>query len=199
MQSRLPDINTAFNTHRKRAIIAIERKDWLEAIGSLYSINAALELNFRVIISDQEYKKLTRQDIIITCKNCKEQIDYSAVKILTVVERAMNNFVGGTKHSKVWFCIKCNHENPLNTTPMEQSVLKQPYYLGVIAKPPARTDGLLSHVMYDRQMKRWCLTMLAELEAKMAEYRDANWKRSDEDEFGDYMVDTTLEENDTTQ
>ena len=36
MQSRFPDINTAFNTHRKQAIIAIDSARWLKALGSLY-------------------------------------------------------------------------------------------------------------------------------------------------------------------
>lgn len=193
MQSRLPDINTAFNTHRKRVIIAIERRDWLEALGSLYSINASLEMEFRVIISNQKYREMTKQDIIVSCNNCKETTEYKNIKIINVQNTLFSDFITNEKTKKVWFCPSCNQSNDLLKTKMEQTILTKPYYLGVVTEPPDRTDGLLSHVGYDRTMKRWCLTMLAELEAKMADYRDANWDRGEQEEMMD--VDTSLEES----
>lgn len=196
MQSRLPDVNTAFNTHRKRAIIAIEMENWTEALGALSSINAALPEEYRVIISNQKFQELTKNDLIITCKNCKEQIDFKKIKILKVLTSPIEKLITRQIYQKIWMCPKCNKDNLLKGTPMEQTILAQPYYLGVISKPPTRTDDLNSHVSYDKFMERWCWTMLAELEQKMAQYRDDNWQRGDEDLNMLMPIDTTLEDQD---
>lgn len=193
-QSRLPDINTAFNTHRKRAIIAIEMENWTEALGALSSINAALPLEYRVIISDQKYNDLTKQDLLATCTKCKEQVDYKDVRIMNVLTTPLQKFISQSKTVKIWQCPKCHQDNRLSETPIEQTVLAQPYYLGVISPPPKRTDDLTSHVRYDKILERWCWTMLAELEQKMAQYRDDNWDRGESDEFYKLPVDTTQED-----
>ena len=197
MQSRFPDINTAFNTHRKQAIIAMDNGKWLKALGALYAINGALPEDYRVIISDQKYQEMTRQDILVTCKKCKGEINYNKIKVLSVLMPAIESLISGNNTEKVWFCPECNEENNLIGTAMKQTILQQPYYLGVIQKPPTRSDGLLSHVNYRKLMERWCHTMLDELEAKMAEYRDDNWKRGDEEEFGTALIDTSWEESDS--
>jgi len=196
MQSRLPDVNTAFNTHRKRAIIAIEQRRWTECLGAEYAINAALPEEYRVIISDQEYKKLTKQDLTVICEACKEQFDYDAIKILNVITTSFERLVNKNRTIRVWYCPKCKHEYKLATTEIEQSILKQPYYLGVVPKPPQRSDGIADHVTYDREFERWAWTMLDELEQKMAQYRDDNWDRGQDNLNQNMEIDTRWEESD---
>lgn len=195
-QARLPDINTAFNTHRKRAILAIESQNWTEAIGALYAINASLPLEYRVIISNEKYNELTKQDLVAECNNCKERIDYSRIRVLTVIVSPTVQLLTNQHTERIWVCPLCKKDNRLIETKVEQSILAQPYYLGVISKPPKRTDSLVSHINYDRTMERWCWTMLDELEQKMAQYRDDNWSRDDElEEFG-APIDTKWEDSD---
>lgn len=174
----------------------MDQAKWVKALGSLSAINADLPEEYRVIISDQKFKEMTKEDVMVSCKNCKQEILYNKIKILNVIERALDNLITSTRSSKVWYCEHCNTENPLQATPMKQTLLQQPYYLGVVPKPPKRADGLESHVNYSKHMERWCHTMLAELEAKMAQFRDDNWKRGDEEEFGAPVIDTSWEEND---
>ena len=81
---------------------------------------------------------------------------------------------------------------------MEQTILKQPYYLGVVPMPPQRKDGLLDRVRYDREFERWAWVMLAELEHKMATYRDANWDRGEETYNNEEDLDTSWEESDAS-
>ena len=196
MQSRLPDVNTAFNTHRKRAIITIERKQWTECLGALYAINAALPEEYRVIISDQEYLKMTRQDLNVTCIQCKERFDYNSIKVLNLVTVPFERLLGKSKTIRVWFCPKCNERHELEKTEIEQTILKQPYYLGVVTRPPQRSDGIIARVKYDREFERWAWTMLDELEQKMAQYRDDNWDRGEDGQDQMGPIDTGWEEND---
>lgn len=194
MQSRLPDVNTAFNTHRKRAIIAIEMQNWTEALGALNAINAALPEEYRVIISDQKYQKITKQDVLATCRNCKEQVDYHGVRKHTLITSPIQILITSSGTRTIWVCPKCGSDNDPRLTEFEQTVLAQPYYLGIMSKPPTRKDDLDSHVTYDRIMEIWCWSMLGELEQKMAQYRDDNWQRGDEDLNLGMPIDTTLED-----
>lgn len=194
-QARLPDINTAFNTHRKRAILAIEDTNWTEALGALYAINACLPEEYRVIISNQKYDELTKEDLIAYCNKCKEYTNRNMIKIISVLTSPLEQLITNETTRKMWFCPQCKQENRLVDTNMEQTILAQPYYIGVIKLPPSRTDDIVSHLTYDRVMERWCWTMLTELEQKMAQYREDNWKK--EDEYNDMSdVDTSLENQD---
>lgn len=197
MQSRLPDINTAFNTHRKRAIISLENHNHTECLGALYALNALLPQEYRVIISELKYAEVVRQDQTISCLKCGHKTDYSKVRIANVITTPLQRMLSNQKSVRIWFCLQCKYENILTDTTIEKTILSQPYYLGVIQPPPQRRDGIIDRINYDRLFQRWAWTMLDELEEKMAQYRDDNWNRGDDDyDISMQNMDTSWEEKD---
>jgi predicted nucleic-acid-binding Zn-ribbon protein len=174
--------------------MALEWKRWTEVLGALYSLNALLPAEYRVIISDQKYNELTRQSLMITCQKCGKDSDYNKIKIQVLITRSLERFVSGQEHVKMWTCTKCHNSNYLSQSVVKQTVLSQPYYLGVVPYPPRRQDGVKNHLEFDRKMERWAWTMLSELEEKMAQYRDDNWDRGDNDTLDGVVVDTSWEQ-----
>jgi hypothetical protein len=114
-----------------------------------------------------------------------------------VLTSVFDRFVSNQQSEKIWVCPRCNTDNRLRETRFEQTILSQPYYLGVVSKPPNRDDDLGSHVGYDKLLERWCWTMLDELEEKMAQFRDDNWERGEEDPTWRFDIDTGLEDSET--
>jgi len=195
LQSRLPDINTAFNTHRRRVIVAMDQNKFLDTLGALFALNALLPVEYRVIISTQKYNNLTRQDLSAQCVKCQNQIDYSQIKPRKIITTPTMELVSNCKDQTIWICPKCKTENPTNKTTFTQTVLDKPYYLGVVPDPPNRRDGLIDRFGFDQRYKKWCWQMLYELEEKMAQFRDDNWNRGEE-EFDLSMINAPEEESD---
>ena len=181
MQSRLPDINTAFNTHRRKVIVSMDQDKFLDSLGALYALNALLPLEYRVVISTRKYLELTRQDLSAQCPRCDNLFDYSKIKPENIIANPTMEMITGTKQQMVWKCTKCKAVNPINKTTFTQTILDKPYYLGVVPDPPKRGDGLSDRFGFAHRCKKWCWQMLYELEEKMAQYRDDNWNRGEEE------------------
>lgn len=181
MQSRLPDINTAFNTHRRRVIVSMDQDKFLDALGALFALNALLPLEYRVIISTNKYNDLTRQDLSALCDKCKNQFDYNKIKCQVIITTPAMELISKSKQERVWQCPKCKFENIASKTTFTQTVLDKPYYLGVVPDPPSRQDGLSDRFGFTTRYKKWCWQMLYELEERMAQFRDDNWNRGDEE------------------
>jgi len=181
MQSRLPDINTAFNTHRRKVIVSMDQEKFLDALGALYAINALLPIDYRVIISSKKYEELTKQDLSALCPNCQSVYDYSAVVSKRVITTPIMELIVGSKSMIMWECKRCKRQTSIDKTTFTQTILDKPYYLGVVPDPPKRNDGLADRFANTSRSKKWCWQMLYELEEKMAQYRDDNWTRTDDD------------------
>lgn len=192
-QARLPDINTAYITYRREVLVSLKTKNYTSCIGSLYALNGLLPQKYRVTISNLEYAEKTMQDLKVICNHCKQQINYKSIKILKVIMPLIDGLITSQSYHKVWDCTLCLKENTLDHTEMIQQVLKEPSFLQVVPRPPNRKEGMKDRTTYHNQFVIWAETLLIELEAQMAQFRDDNWHKGD-DPLLDEEVDTEGED-----
>ena len=178
-QARLPDINTAFNYYRGKAVTSWLGKNWSAAIGSLYAFNGCLPKDYRVKISSKEYNDKTRQDIQVYCGHCNKEFNHYDITPYTMLLPMLLQHLAGSEYIKVWRCSECNKTNKLETTRMVQKVLAKPYFLQVVPEPPNRSDGLIDRTNFDKKFGSWFWSFLDELETQAAKFRDDNWQKKD--------------------
>lgn len=192
-QARLPDINTAYITYRREVLVSLKTNNYTSCIGSLYALNGLLPEKYRITISNMAYAEKTMQDLLVICRHCKQKLNYKKIKILKVIVPLIEGLVSGQSYHKVWDCILCQKENSLDHTEMIQQVLKEPSFLQVVPRPPNRKEGMKDRTTYHNQFVIWAETLLIELEAQMAQFRDDNWHKGD-DPLLDEEVDTEGED-----
>ena len=180
-QAALPDLNTAYITYRREVLSNIKSKNYPLCYGALYNINALLPDEYVVTISDQLYLEATNLGQVVVCLGCQEQTDYLKIEICNIILTAEASMLTGQTREEIWFCSKCRYENQLARTEPVKKVLKEPYFLKVVPKPPHRKTGLMAHSEFDRQVISWILQLLAELEHQMGRYRTDNWSKGDDD------------------
>ena len=180
--------------YRRETISSLKSRNYDFTFGALYALNGLLPDKYRITISTIEYNKLTKQDIFVKCNNCKEETDFKAVQVFLLLMPLLESAISGNQQEKVWICPGCKHENKLLQTEMSQRVLKEPYFLKVVPKPPLRKDGLNDRSSYHRKVTQWALTFLDELETQMAQFRDDNWQKSS-DALYDIDTDTYMDES----
>ena len=200
MQSRLPDINTAFIKYRNEVIGAIKRLDFNQMHGSLNAINGMLPDQYQVTISTAKYEDLTRTDIQYLCKTCtansKEPVEIpkESIRVFELYPNAMQGLLYGGIKEQVWNCPNCHTTHILKETEISVTKLQDPYFIGVVPNPPNRKQGLMDKLTFNDRTVAWGWQMLNELEHKMAKFRDDNWSRGDDLEgFDD--IDTSSEES----
>ena len=192
-QARLPDINTAYITYRREVLVSLKTNNYTSCIGSLYALNGLLPEKYRITISNMAYAEKTMQDLLVVCRFCKQNSNYKKIKILKVIVPLIEGLVSGQAYHKVWDCTLCSKENSLDHTEMIQQVLKEPSFLQVVPRPPNRKEGMKDRTTYHNQFVIWAETLLIELEAQMAQFRDDNWHKGD-DPLLDEEVDTEGED-----
>ena len=112
LQSRLPDVNTAFIKHRNGAIEGLGSKNFDKVFGSLYSWNALLPRTmledeitpkYRVLISDILFKQKTqiKTEAICTDANCQERQDFDNIKILELLTPLVEGILSGETRQKI--------------------------------------------------------------------------------------------------
>jgi len=146
----------------------------------LYSWNALLPRNkdddgvlkYRVRISDIEYEKLTAIQSEAMCNKCETCTDYTKIHVFDLVIPLVDQILSGSITSKVWACPKCNEPNLIQETNILENHLQEPYYLGVVPKPPLRKEGLQDRGKYDRKVTAWAWNFIAELEEKSTQFRE---------------------------
>ena len=180
--------------YRREAISSLKSRNYDFTFGALYALNGLLPDKYRITISSIEYNKLTKQDIFVKCNNCNVESDFKAVQVFPLLMLTVESTISGNEYEKVWFCPACKHENKLLKTEMSQRILKEPYFLQVVPKPPRRKDGLNDRSSYHRKVTQWALTFLDELETQMAQFRDDNWTKST-DALYDVETDTYMDES----
>ena len=185
-QARLPDINTAYITYRREVLSSLRSRNYTACIGALYALNGLLPEKYRVTISTQEYNEKTNQDLLIKCNKCNQQNSKKLIKIQTVISPLIEGLISGQENIKVWNCILCKAENRLSNSILTQKILKEPTYLQIVPKPPNRKQGMKDHSSYHNQFVVWAETLLIELEAQMAQFRDDNWHKGDEEHMDEY-------------
>jgi len=194
-QARLPDVNTAYIKCRNEIIQAIKEKKWVLLHGMLKTQNALLPPEYRVQISTAEYDKLAVPEVSYKCNFCTKETDKSNIQVFDCIRTSIERLllVGVSQgDNKTWICAKCNKTNKLQKTIISQTVLSNPSFLGVVPDPPARKDGLMDRLKFEKALEVWGLEFLSELEQKMALFRDDHWNRGDEE--SDLAIDTSTEE-----
>lgn len=159
----------------------------------MYAINGLLPEEYRVIISSLEYNELTRKDVFAVCLECEKECDFKTLEIVNLILNQLDQLIVGSSSAKCWVCPKCKYTNELVKTSLVQKVLKEPYFLKVVPKPPLRREGMNDRTSYHNKVSRWIWTMLAELESRLAQFRDDNWQKGS-DLTSEYDVE--VDEND---
>jgi hypothetical protein len=72
--------------------------------------------------------------------------------------------------------------NRLDSTKLLQEVLKEPYYLKVLPKPPGRKDGMMGRTQFKIKFSTWFWLALSSIEAQMGRYRE-NYQPKDSEMF----------------
>lgn len=180
MQSRLPDVNTAFIKHRNGAIEGIASKNWDKTFGSLYAWNSLLpdmvddagHFKYRVTVSDNEYQKLTQKPTQAECTHCKKLCNYATIQVVNMMEPLIIGILTNQQYSKSWKCDHCDKINRLIETNILQPILQEPHYLKVVPKPPHRQDGLNDRGKYERRVTQWAWNFISELENSSGRFRE---------------------------
>ena len=202
-QARLPDINAAFTKHRNEVVSSIKSHQYDSVFGALYALNALLppepideETSFpkyQVVVSDIEYRKITKPVTSCTCYHCKVKSLFDGVTVFDYLLPLDEQIISGKKYIKSWKCPDCKQICQIRPDDFSETAVKEPSFIGVVPKPPRRQDGLLDRSTYHRKVTQWAWTMLDELEAKMAQFRDDNWTKKDSYDDND-EIDDTLED-----
>lgn len=193
-QARLPDINSSFMKYRNEVIVAIKNKDWVLMHGSLNAINAILPESYRVIVSSKDYYKITKVEITYICNFCEHPNKKESITIFDTISNVVGGLIYGDAIYMIWICKQCTRTNRLSETLIDKPKLQNPSFLGVVIDPPERKDGLMNRLVFNRTIAVWGLTLLKELEAKEAQFRDDNWNRGDMFDM-DIDIDTVKEES----
>ena len=175
-QARLPDINTAFIIYRREAINSWRGERYDAAIGSLYTFNGLLGEPYRIKISNKEFDEKIQDDIVATCEGCNGEIDFKTVKVYNLLLSSISGMISDKQYERCWSC-KCGYTNRLFTTKLIQKVRAEPYYLKVVSKPPKRSEGMMNRTKFKIAFSIWFWSLLNELEASAAKFRDDNWKK----------------------
>lgn len=178
-QARLPDINTAFNFHRGKAITNLGGRNYVGAIGSLYAFNNCLQKEYQIKISTKVYNEKVNQDMEVVCSFCQEQIKRKDIQTYQSLNSGIALMLTGKDYQEVWDCPKCHKSNKLSKTRFIQKVLAKPYCIKLVPEPPIRQDGLMDSITFNKRFDAWFWQFMDELEAAAAKFRDDNWQKSD--------------------
>ena len=193
--ARLPDVNTSIIRYRGEALNAILRRDATAALMALHAINAMLpdEVDhktnlprFRVVINDAIYRDRTKHTYVVLCPNpkCDATVNRAELKLRTIRPPFAARVLTGLLTLTVWRCLKCGRDARLDQCDVEDRHASEPHYCGVVPRPPRRRPGLRGRTTFALEFAAWATVFVAELEAKLAEYRDVHWVKSDEAEYG---------------
>jgi hypothetical protein len=192
-QARLPDINSAFQRLINKSLSSLESENYTACIGSLNGLNALLAKDYRVEINDAKYYEKITPHVYVFCTGCQKKFERNEIKMETVIVPTIDRLISEQKTEKFWICTDCQFENRQLLTRMQKTENKQPQYLHVIPNPPKRRDGLMSRSTYHNNFKSWFWMFFDELQERMAQFRDDNWKRQG-DIYDDDYVDTEGED-----
>ena len=172
MQAELPDKNTAFIVYRRESISSWKSGKYDACIGALYSLMGLLPKEYRPEVSTAEFEHITNQNLMAICTECSAEINFATVKTFDVILPFLTSVVSGKSKEQAWSCTECTKINRLVSTKFIQKVLKEPYFLKVIPKPPGRKEGLMGRTQYKIKFSGWFWLALSSIEAQMGRYRE---------------------------
>lgn len=193
-QARLPDVNTSIITYRTKITNAIEAKKWSLMKGYLNSFNGTLPPEYRVIISSIEYNKIAKEDYSYVCQSCAAETLKEEIVVFNLLPNAMERLIYEDMPKKVWICTKCySIPNELTKTIIKIIKLQNPSFIGVVPDPPDKKRGITDRLQFDVDSEYWGLNLLAEIEERLAKFRDDHWNKGDNED--DIDLDTSTEES----
>lgn len=198
-QARLPDVNTAFITYRGIAIRSLQSHKYLDCLGALKSINAMLPEKYRVELNNDKFDEDSKINLHYVCGSCDKNIDGKFVIPFDYYLDSIDSLITNKVKIKVWKCPECNKLSGLSNTRIIQNMLPQPSYLQVVPLPPTRKGGLMGRTQFRHEFGVWAWNMINELEKSMAQFRDDNWSKGDDDEFGDDWINDDDEKNSSSE
>lgn len=162
---------------------------------NLYSWNALLPsdqdedgiLKYRVRISDIEFEKLTSITTEAQCNKCEVCTEYNKIRIFDLTIPLLVQVITNQTTNKVWICPSCKNDNLISETNILERHLQEPYFLGVIPKPPQRKEGLQDRGKYDRKVENWASNFIVELEQKSTQFREDY--KTNKAEIGEFDAD----------
>jgi len=179
LQAALPDLNSAIIRYRTLITSCLEQKNYVGCMGGLYSLNGLLPTEYRVIVSTEEFDKLTKTNLLMICKHCSKEFKDNEVKIKDLLLPDIISCITRTKTEKVWFCPGCKMDNKLTNTIMKKEKLASYSYFHVMPEPPIRHDGLLDRREFHRNMEIWVWSFMGELEERCGKLRHDFLNRED--------------------
>jgi len=187
--SRLPDVNTAIMRKRDLVDRAITAGDWSLARAGLDNMVAALPAEYRPIISSAQYDQLKQTKIYWVCPQCpkdgkgnyKEYNHEQAIKF----DKCLSPYYALVRGKRTVACWRCpaGHTQEIGRTKMIKDRVLEPNFPKVVPDAPVRS-AIFSNQEFDRKMFKWIALYSRVIEAQLAQYRDDNWVRTDEEEFG---------------
>ena len=187
--ARLPDINTSIIRYRGVALDSYLRLDPEPCLMALHSVNAQLgdetdsdgNPKFRVIVNDRIYRDRTRHEYIVHCPHCPATHARETLPLRTIYLPPAVRILTGRTTAEVWRCEACKRDSRLSACDVEDRHMSEPYYCGAVPSPPVRKPGLRGRTPFLTEFRHWASMYIIELEAKAASYRDAHWKRDDDE------------------
>lgn len=189
-QARLIDINTAAIKYRNIAHASFNGRKYPNCYFAVYTLNGLLPEKYRVKVSTQEYEKLTHLDIKVKCPRCEDEHDYHQIKQFDILLPLDGQIILQRPRQKVWVCSHCRQLNKISGDYMIQPKLAEPHFLKVIPAVPIRRQGLADRTRYHNVFSTWFGLAMKEIEAQIANFRDDNWNKGDNEMF---EIDTDLE------
>ena len=151
--------------------------------GALNATNALLPPEYRVRISTQEYLQVSKVDTTYECRGCDHISKKEEIQVFYLMPNRIETLLFSQVSQKVWNCQHCHRTNKLKLTAITKEQLQNPSFLGVVPNPPER--GVMHIREFERDTETWGLNMQAELEERMAQFRDDHWMRGgEEDDLG---------------
>jgi len=178
-QARLPDINTQYIKFTNEAVNSWKSENYEACLGSLFTLNALMPEKYRVVISNQEHKKLTNEQLWNICTKCKHENKHEDIKYYQLMMPYIDSVLTKTKYQEMWRCTECKKENILLKSDMVQDKPKDPSYFKVVPEPPSQKDGIMDRRKYSTKFTLWFWTCLGEIESQMATFRDDNWTKNE--------------------
>lgn len=191
----LPDVSSVFAYWRTKYIEAMNSKSWDEASLSLHNMNGALDTDYRLPISDEEWNKQNDGYVVWKCNECtttqkkvmNEGEDNEYIKEIQVPttsrredikvfeERSSQvvQILSGEKTRKMWTCPKCGNVDSVKHVKSEMIRYQTPHFRGCIYSEPQRPLTGLERRRgeYPQYMRKWARNYSMELEHRLAVYR----------------------------
>lgn len=193
-QSLLIDMNSGWYKHKTEFNEGLRTHDYLEVEGALDSLNALLPDEYRVIVDTEEYRRLTRGNVIAFCGFCESdyedkktmksgptRVDIDRVKKQDLLLSKFDQMVYGREYDTFWECPKCHNDNRLADTRFRKSALQKPFYLKVVPEPPVHRPGLDDRTNFHYRFTQWARGFLTELNAQARQFRN-DYKPKDGDD-----------------